>query len=232
MTIGYLLYYGHLVDSRILPATCALASEQLMATLGTVKRLNRLLGFVSSHRDGHRVFHSSDMVLAVLSDASYLSRPRARSVTGSFHHLSRVPLSGLPSDARTFINGPLSCHSNVIPVVQEAEYAGLFAAAHLADEERWIHHNLGYPQPPTLLLCDNECAVGLASKTMTSHLSKSIDMRFHWLQDRIQRGQFRVQHVAGAVNIVDFFTKALPHIKHAQLAPYCALDPAALGNGY
>ncbi len=229
MAIGYHLYYGYgrLVDSRILPATYALASEQSIATLGTVKRLNRLLGFVSSHRDdGHRVFHASDMILAVLSDASYLSRPRARSVTGSFHHLSRVPLSGLPSDARTFINGPLSCHSNVIPVVcssvQEAEYAGYFAAARLADEERRILHNLGYPQPPTLLFCDNECAVGLVTKTMTPRLSKSIDMHFHWLQDRIQRGQFRVQHVAGAVNIADFFTKALPHIKHkhAQFAPY------------
>jgi hypothetical protein len=93
VAIGYLLYYGRLVDSRILPTTCALASEQSMATAGTVKRLNHLLGFVSSHRDGHRVFHASDMILAVLSYASYLSRPRARSVTGSFHHLSRVPLS-------------------------------------------------------------------------------------------------------------------------------------------
>ena len=122
------------------------------------------------------------MILAVLSDASYLSRPRARSETGSYHPLSRVPLSGLPGDAPAFINGPLSCHSNVIPVVcssvQEAEYAGLFAAARLADEERRILHNLGYPQPLTLLLCDNECAVGLASKTMTPSLSKSIDCGF------------------------------------------------------
>ncbi len=155
--------------------------------------------------------------MAVLSDASYLSHPRARSVTGSFHHLSRVPLSGLPSDARTCING----HSNVIPVVcssvQESEYAGFFATTRLADEDHRILHNLGYPQPPTLLLCDNECAVGLASKTMTPRLSKGIDMRFHWLQDRIQRGQFHVQHVAGDVNVADFFTKALPHIKHANL---------------
>jgi hypothetical protein len=98
VAIGYLLYYGRLVDSRILPATCVFASEQSIATLGTVKRLNRLLGLVSAHRDGHRVFHASDMLLAVISDASYLSRPRARSATGSFHHLSRVPLSGLPSD--------------------------------------------------------------------------------------------------------------------------------------
>jgi hypothetical protein len=56
-------------------------------------------------------------------------------------------------------------------------------------------------------------------------------MRFHWLQDRIQREQFRVQHVAGDVNITDFFTKALPLIKHVQFATYCAIDPADLGNG-
>ncbi len=64
-----------------------------------------------------------------------------------------------------FVNGPISCHSIQIPVVcsavqvQEAEYAGLFAAAKTGDVELSnvacrILHDLGYPQPPTLLLCD------------------------------------------------------------------------------
>jgi hypothetical protein len=51
-------------------------------------------------------------------------------------------------------------------------------------------------------------------------------MRFHWLQDRIQRNQFRVEHVAGNDNISDFFTKALPRAKHEQFAPFCAVDPS------
>jgi hypothetical protein len=82
----------------------------------------------------------------------------------------------------------------------------------------------------TLLLCDNEIAVGLANQTITPRLSKSIDMRFHWRQGRIhQRKQFRVEqspveHVAGRDNIADFFTKALPRIKHQQFAPFCAVD--------
>ncbi len=80
-------------------------------------------------------------------------------------------------------------------------------------------------QPPTLLLCDNECAVGLANKTMVPRLSKSIDMRFHWLQDRIQQRQFKVEHVAGNRNGSDYFTKALSRSKHDQYAPYCASDP-------
>jgi hypothetical protein len=55
---------------------------------------------------------------------------------------------------------------------------------------------------------------------MTPRLAKSIDMRFHWLQDRIRQRQFRVQHVAGEKNVSDFFTKALPRLKHDQFAPF------------
>jgi hypothetical protein len=169
------------------------------------------------------------MLLEIFSDASYLSRPRARSVAGSYHHLTRAPAPGFTHDPLTFINGPISCHSTQIPVVcsavQESEYAGLFAAAKIGDVERRILSDLGYPQPPTLILCDNECAVGLAQRTMVPKLSKSIDMRFHWIQDRIKQLQFLVQHVAGANNVADFFTKSLPRAKHDQFAPYCAYDP-------
>ncbi len=98
----------------------------------------------------------------------------------------------------------------------------MFAAAKIGDVERCILSDLGYPQPPTLILCDNECAVGLAQRTMVPKLPKSsIDMRFHWIQDRIKQLQFLVQHVAGANNVADFFTKSLPRAKHDQFAPYC-----------
>jgi hypothetical protein len=105
------------------------------------------------------------------------------------------------------------------------EYAGLFAAAKIGDVERRILPDLGSPQPPTFMLCDNECAVGLAQRTMVPKLSKSIDMRFHWIQHRIKQPQFLVQHGPGATNVADFFTKSLPRAKHDQFAPYCAKDP-------
>ncbi len=44
IAIGYLLYYGRAVDARVLPATCALASEQASPTTATIARLDRLLG--------------------------------------------------------------------------------------------------------------------------------------------------------------------------------------------
>ncbi len=103
---------------------------------------------------------------------------------------------------------------------------GLFAAAKIALEERRILHDLGYPQPPTTILRDNEFAVGLAQRTLTPKLSKSIDMRFHWLQDRVRRQHFCVQHVPGVLNLADYFTKSLHPYKHTQFAPYIASDSA------
>ncbi len=61
--------------------------------------------------------------------------------------------------------------------------------------------------------------------SLVPKLSKSIDMRFHWIQDRIKQLQFLVKHVAGATNVADFFTKSLPRSKHDHFAPYCAYDP-------
>jgi len=50
-------------------------------------RLERLLGYVSAHPSARKIYRASDMILRVLSDASYLSRPNAGSVAGSYHFL-------------------------------------------------------------------------------------------------------------------------------------------------
>ena len=221
VAIGYLLYYGRCVDARMLPAVCSLASEQAVPTSATMLRLDRLLGYASSHPNGRKVYRASDMILRVLSDASYLSRPKAGSVAGSHHFLGH-------RDDDEFLNHPISNHSTRIPVVcsfvAEAEYAGLYAAARIAVDERRILTNMGHPQPPTTIFCDNEVAIGLANNTVTPKMSKSLDMRFHWLQDRVRQGQFRIVFVPGLQNLADFFTKALPVSRHQSLAPFIAFD--------
>ena len=80
------------------------------------------------------------------------------------------------------------------------------------------------PQPPTALFCDNKCAVQLANKAITPKHSKSICLRFHWIQDRVRQGEFNVVHIPGATNLADFFTKPLPVFRHLELAPFIASD--------
>jgi hypothetical protein len=135
------------------------------------------------------------------------------------------------TDHEAPVNYPVSAHSTRIPVVvsfvAEAEIAGVFAAARIALDERQILADLGHPQPPTVIYCDNECAIGLANRTTTPKLSKSLDMRFHWLRDRVDQSQFRVVFVPDAQNLADFkrfFTKSLPVGRHITMAPFLASD--------
>ncbi len=242
VAIGYLLlYYGRLVDSRILPYTCPVPSPASNLLL----RLALSSASIVSLALSPLTVTVTASFTPQLSPWLCLRSPLILTVTASF----TPPISVSPARAASL--GPstisLVCLSRVcLPTLSPSStvLSPRDPCGVLLMRSRWCatrskrpstlaslpQLDLGYPQPRTLLLCDNESAVGLATKTMTPRLSKSSDMRFHWLQDRIQRGQLCVQHVAGDVNIADFFTDALPRIKHAHFAPYCALDPAALGN--
>ena len=156
------------------------------------------------------------MILHTQSDASYLTRSGGRSVVGGYHFLG-------DHDQPTRTNGAILAICTVIPVVvasaAEAEYAGVFINAQEAFHLRNILADLGYPQPPTTIFCDNACAVGLANDTVKEKRSKSIDMRWHWIRDRIRQLQFNVVWRCGANNLADFFTKALAVKDHQAIQP-------------
>ena len=69
---------------------------------------------------------------------------------------------------------------------------------------------LGYIQPPTHIYADNMAAVGIANDTVKLRRSKAIDMRYHWIRDRVRQGIFKVLWSQGPGNIADYFTKLQP----------------------
>jgi hypothetical protein len=161
------------------------------------------------------------MLLRIHSDGPHLSRPKSGSVAGGIHYLGTSdPL---------FINAAIHVHSTLIPVVtaavSETEYAGVFANGQIAVDERRALANLGYPQPPTTIYCDNECAVGLADETVRAKKTKSIDMRFDWTRDRVKQVQLRVIFLPGVLNLADFFTKSLPVHTHVAVSPLYVTYP-------
>ncbi len=125
-------------------------------------------------------------------------------------------------------NGPIYCTSKmiscVVASVAEAELGAAFQNAQKAAEFRNTLHELGYPQLPTTIMIDNTVAEGLAADTINARRSKSMDVRFFWLRDRIQKAQFAVKHIAGRWNISDFFTKSLPREKFVQYYPYLGVN--------
>jgi len=73
------LYYGRAVDVTMLPALRAIASTQTNPTEETMKKTTQFLDYAASHPDAIITYKASKMVLAMHSDASYLSEPEARS---------------------------------------------------------------------------------------------------------------------------------------------------------
>ena len=167
--VGCLLYYARGIDNTILPAINHIASLQSQRTEFVSTAMHRLLQYCAQYPNNELVFTACDMRLFIQSDASYHFRPKARSVAGGVFYLGN-------HHQPTYINGLCLALSTIIPVVvssvAEAEYAAVFMNAKEGAALRSILDSIGYSQPTTEILCDNMCAVGLASNTLTPKQTK------------------------------------------------------------
>ena len=66
---------------------------------------------------------------------------------------------------------------------------------------------MGYPQPRTPMQFDNSTAEGLANRTIKLKRSKSIDMHFNWVQDRVRQKNILINWHPGSTNLGDYHTK-------------------------
>jgi hypothetical protein len=218
--IGVFLYYSRAVDSTMFTTINKLATRQCYPTLSLYNDVQHFLKYAASHPDGHVTFYPSNMILMVHSDASYLSESKARSRAGGFHYLARKSSdfsssqNNLNQTINQTINGAIDIISCVIPTVvsaaSEAEYAALFLNGQNCCGLRLILDDLGYPQPPTIMISDNTTAIGVANRTTKVKKSKAMDMRYHWIRDRVQQGQFKIIWQPGGTNLADYFTKIHP----------------------
>jgi hypothetical protein len=225
--IGKFYYYARAVDHTMLVALGELATRQTegVATKQVAEDVTHFLNYAATHPNAAIKYHASGMVLHVDSDASYLSVRKARSRVGGHHYLSsasadstKAPVNDPPP------NGPLHavCASmkNVMASAAEAEMGGLFTNGQEAVILRTTLEELGHRQPPTPIKTDNSTASGIANKSIRQRRSRSMDMRFYWVRDRVQQGQFIIYWKPGTENKGDFYTKHHPpthcrlHRKH------------------
>jgi len=66
---------------------------------------------------------------------------------------------------------------------------------------------MGHPQPATPIKTNNSTASGISNNTMKQQRSCAMDMRFYWIHDRVQQGQFLIYWQPGTQNLADYFTK-------------------------
>ena len=86
---------------------------------------------------------------------------------------------------------------------------------------------IDHPQPPTPIQVDNSTAVGIANKSIKQKMSKAMDMRFHWMQDRIIQRQFEVFWKPGPTNLGDYHSKHHPVAHHQQVRGTNLYEPSS-----
>ena len=202
--IGKFLYYARAVDPTMLVTLGDLDTAQTNGTQKTIKLLTHFLNYAATHPNATMRYSSSSMLLHVHSDASYLSAPKAHSRSGGFFFLS----SPLSPTILSPINAPVHCEVQILKMVvasaAEAEIGALFLNGQTAVPLRITLGELGYLQPETPIQTDNSTAAGFCNSSIKQRKSKSIDMRFYWIQDRVNKELFLFigdpkQHILGII---------------------------------
>jgi hypothetical protein len=187
---GSVLYYARAVDPTVLMSLNDTATEQTKATEKTQASTNQLLDYLATHPDATIRYHASDMILHIHRDASYLSVSNARSRLGGLFFLGNKP------PKQDNLNGSIlnvaSVIKNVVASAAESEVGACFHNAQSGAPLRVTLTELGHIQPPTSLRTDNSTAFGILNETIKQKISKSMDMRYHWLTDRVRQKQFDI----------------------------------------
>jgi hypothetical protein len=145
------------------------------------------------------------MILHVHSDASYLSVSNARSRLGGLFFLGNKP------PEHNTLNGSIlnvaSIIKNLVASAAESEVGACFHNAQSGAPLRVTLTELGHTQPLTPIRTDNSTAFGILNETIKQKRSKAMDMRYHWLNDRVRQKQFDVYWRPGRENLGDYHTK-------------------------
>ena len=112
-----------------------------------MKQTQQLLDYLATQEEAVLTYNASEMKLAVHSNASYLSEPKARSRAGGHFFLSNN--SAIPPNNGAVLN---IAHiiKHVMTSATKAELAGLYIMAREAVYIRIILEEMGHAQPPTL----------------------------------------------------------------------------------
>jgi hypothetical protein len=126
---GVFLFLAQAVYGTILTPLSALASEQAAPKEATMGKCLQFLDYAASQEDAILTYKASNMVLAIHSDASYLSQPKARSQAGE--HMFMAGKEEIPTNNGAVLNITQIIKA-LMPSTAEAKLSALFINAKMA----------------------------------------------------------------------------------------------------
>jgi transposase InsO family protein len=115
----------------------------------------------------------------------------------------------------TLGSGVVSWSSKKQKTIADSTCAAEYMAASDAGRElvwlRTLLRELGFnPTTATPLLCDNTAAVVLCEDQAFHNRVKHLDVKYHWIRERVENGELIVKQIPTSGNVADVLTKALP----------------------
>lgn len=162
----------------------------------------RILKYIRGTSNYGLLYHSDERErIRGFSDADYAGDTDTRRSTTGFCFLIG--------------NGVVSWNSerqkSVSLSTTESEYV---AASNAVKELVWIKRMVNELAPgdlmSSILYVDNQSAIRLIKNPEFHKRSKHIDVRYHFIRERFQEGDFDLEYVPTKEQIADVFTKALP----------------------
>lgn len=118
-------------------------------------------------------------------------------------------------------SGMISWSSKKQPTVALSSIEARYRCATVATcEVSWLKvllDDFGYDLTrPVTLFCDNMSSMQLANNPVFHARTKHIEVYYHFVHEKVLDGTIEMVHVPTQDQVVNIFTKALPHNKHCK----------------
>ena len=166
------LSYAQNLYCTMIPALNTLVEQQYNPTKNNEDAIRKFLDYAATNPSAIIQYKSSDMILLIESDASYLSEPWAQRRTGGHYYLISLPTDpekdpNLPQPENGSIHTKYRVLKHVVVSTAAAEVRGLFHNGQTVVPLRITLHELGIPQPLTPIKTDSSAAEGIVTATVT-----------------------------------------------------------------
>jgi hypothetical protein len=170
---GVFLFLARAVNLTMLTPLSALASKQATPTEQTMQNCLQFLDYAASQEEAIITYRASDMKLAIHSNASYLSEPKACSQARG--HMFMAGMEEIPINNGAILN-ILQIIKTVTSLAPEAELSALFINTKTAVYMQCRLEELGHPQPQTPIQTDNSKAHALLTNKILPKALKAMDI--------------------------------------------------------
>ena len=208
-----LLYYDCTINSTTLMAIYAISAAQANVTTATASAVAWSLDYSATYPDATVRYEASQMILRIHSDEYYQLETEYRSRAGG-HCFWGSPNYNDNKENNGAIHTTCEITKNVILAASEAKCGAIVINCKSAVPLQITLDETEHPHPPTPTQIENSTTEVIMNSTIQQKLSKVMEMRFYWVQDRTKQKQFNVFWKPGSTSFGYYHTKHHALIHH------------------